>query len=107
MLLLMCSLTKQPFFSLSFIRFCQIASSFHFGFLQPPTQRTRSLYLCATVTGSLFIVFYSSQSYSGGGILTHLHTWYTDLVVLSNIDETFRTLEFSQLSIAMCWTVRV
>jgi hypothetical protein len=51
--------------------------------VQPPTRRTRSLYLCHPVTGwpsytpqapgSLFISFYDSQGY-GGGILTRLHT---------------------------------
>jgi hypothetical protein len=62
-----------------------------------PSDRVAQLY--PYPPGSLFIDFYGSQGY-GGGILTHMHLWYPDLLVLSNIDETFRNIEFSQLNIS-------
>jgi hypothetical protein len=58
--------------------------------VQHPTRRTRSLYLCPAVTGwpqlnpqasgSIFIVFYDSQAYDGL-ILIHLHTGWLHVIL--------------------------
>jgi hypothetical protein len=103
-------------------RFCQIWSSFHFfGFrknyflrkqgrqscFQPPTWRTRSLYLCPPVTGwpsctpqtpdSIFVSFYDSQGF-GAGIPTRLHM---DWILRKKTHKPFFTCLFTSLRILL------